>query len=294
MQPKRLITHPESFHTDDVFATALLLKLFPDAEVVRSRDEAVIATGDIVYDVGKEFDPSQGRYDHHQEQAGKRKNGITYSSFGLLWREYGVRYCDGDEEVAALIDATLATPIDANDNGQDIFEARFDEVRPFTIDDVIGQLNALRWVTESEQDDEQFHKAVMLAGQILERARLAAQDKVLAQRYILDLYNQAEDKRILVTEKQASVSGVLNQCPELLYLISPRNNGTWGVFAVPDKSGSYMPRRAFPENWRAKTDHELSEVSGVSDALFCHVNGFIAIAKSSAGALALARQSLTN
>ena len=86
-RPKRLITHSEEFHTDDVFATALLLHIFPDAEVIRSRNETIITTGDIVYDVGKLYDPSRERYDHHQEQADRRDNGIIYSSFGLLCQE---------------------------------------------------------------------------------------------------------------------------------------------------------------------------------------------------------------
>src|ERR1700743_3805913 len=113
-KPKRLITHSEDFHTDDVFATALLLELFPDAEVIRSRDEAVIATGDIVYDVGKVYDPALGRFDHHQAQAGKRENGIIYSSFGLLWREYGLQYCGDDKAVWDVIDKKLGVPIDEN------------------------------------------------------------------------------------------------------------------------------------------------------------------------------------
>lgn len=291
-KPKRLITHSEDFHTDDVFATALLLDLFPDAEVIRSRDEAVIATGDIVYDVGKVFDPARGRFDHHQAQAGERDNGIIYSSFGLLWREYGLQYCDGDKAVWESIDKKLAVSIDANDNGQDIVSPKFTGVAPFTIDDIIHAMNPLPWVHEAEDHDEQFHNAVELAAQVLERARAAAQDDLLSQKYLHGLYDAADDKRILVTEKVADVTNVLNDCPELLYVISPRPTGTWGVLAVSTEPGGFTPRRRFPEAWRGQPTETLVNVTGVSDVVFCHVNGFFAVAGSQAGALALAQKAL--
>lgn len=50
-----------------VIYTTLLLFLFPqDAEIVRTRDPALLAECDIVVDVGGEFDPKRHRYDHHQ------------------------------------------------------------------------------------------------------------------------------------------------------------------------------------------------------------------------------------
>lgn len=40
---------------------------FPqEAEIVRTRDTAVLAECDVVVDVGGEFDPKRHRYDHHQ------------------------------------------------------------------------------------------------------------------------------------------------------------------------------------------------------------------------------------
>lgn len=36
------------------------------AEIVRSRDPAVLDPCDIVVDVGGEYNPSKHRYDHHQ------------------------------------------------------------------------------------------------------------------------------------------------------------------------------------------------------------------------------------
>jgi uncharacterized UPF0160 family protein len=289
---KRLITHSEEFHTDDVFATALLLDIFPDAEVIRSRDEAVIATGDIVYDVGKVFDSSKGRYDHHQVQAGTRENGIVYSAFGLLWREYGIQFCDGDEQLALAIEQKLVVPIDAVDNGQDLIVPKFEAVEPFTIDNVIANMNPQLWVNGAEEHDAQFMKAVELAGQILRRLRMAVKNELLSQAYLLDLYEKTADKRVLITDKMAAVSGILDRCPELLYIVSPRPSGTWGVLAVSTEAGSFTPRRPFPEAWRAELPEVLVQLTGVADVIFCHATGFYAATKSQEGAIALARKAV--
>ncbi|KFH02123.1 putative GAMM1 protein [Toxoplasma gondii VAND] len=69
--PRRPVigTHSGKFHEDEVLATVMLLSLpeFQNARVVRSRDPAVLATCDIVVDVGAEYDPEKRRFDHHQK-----------------------------------------------------------------------------------------------------------------------------------------------------------------------------------------------------------------------------------
>ncbi|PFH35926.1 putative GAMM1 protein [Besnoitia besnoiti] len=62
-------THSGKFHLDEVFATTMLLSLpeYQNARVVRSREPAVLATCDILVDVGAEYDPEKRRFDHHQK-----------------------------------------------------------------------------------------------------------------------------------------------------------------------------------------------------------------------------------
>ena len=61
-------THNGTFHCDEALACFMLKQLpeYKDAEIVRTRDPAVLDTCDIVVDVGGVFDPSKHRYDHHQ------------------------------------------------------------------------------------------------------------------------------------------------------------------------------------------------------------------------------------
>ena len=105
---KKLITHNGSFHADDIFACATLSLMLEKAgekfEVIRTRDEEIIKTGDYVFDVGGIYDENLNRFDHHQiGGAGKRQGGIEYSSFGLVWKKFGEEIC-GSKEVALTID----------------------------------------------------------------------------------------------------------------------------------------------------------------------------------------------
>ena len=119
---KTLVTHSGSFHADDVFALATItLALSGSNEewnIVRTRDEAIIQMGDLVVDVGGIYDPSKGRFDHHQEGVTEvHDDGIPFASFGLVWKKYGLSLCGGSESVFKKINLDLVIPIDAHDNG---------------------------------------------------------------------------------------------------------------------------------------------------------------------------------
>ena len=70
-EKKTLITHNGSFHTDDIFACAtlslMLEKKGEKFEIIRTRDEEIIKTGDYVFDVGGVYDEEGNRFDHHQK-----------------------------------------------------------------------------------------------------------------------------------------------------------------------------------------------------------------------------------
>src|SRR4051812_27999286 len=164
----KVATHSGSFHADDVFALATLALLGEPLEVVRTRDPEVIAACDARIDVGFRSDPATGDFDHHQrEGAGARANGIRYASFGLVWREYGARLCDGDAAVAERVDRSLVQAVDANDTGQAVSEPVLDGVRPMTVSGVIGSLNPT-WEEDltAEEGRARFGEAGRLAARI--------------------------------------------------------------------------------------------------------------------------------
>lgn len=289
-----IATHNGQFHTDDVLAVALLLELHPNASVVRTRDDARLAQADIVVDVGKVFDAKAKRFDHHQKQAGARPNGIIYSGFGLVWREYGLQFCDDNETVWRRIDETLAAHVDAHDNGQRTYTCDHTEVEPFLIEDVIRLFNPSPLdKTEANRYDEFFMKAVELGRFVLNRMKKAELETAAAEATFLQSYAQSADKRFVVLEEKLPFKQLLPELPELLYVVYPYETGeSWMAQAVALYPNSFQPRRPFPEAWRGASVEQLRQLTGVDDVIFCHAGGFIAGAVSRQGATELMYKSL--
>lgn len=54
-------THSQSFHVDEILACSMLVKIIPDAKVVRSRDPEILQKCDYVVDCGNVYDHSTKR-----------------------------------------------------------------------------------------------------------------------------------------------------------------------------------------------------------------------------------------
>ncbi len=89
-----LVTHSGGFHADELLSTVILSRLYPDADIVRSRAPEWItpAPDRVIYDVGGVYDAASQIFDHHQRGAPMRESGEPFSSFGLVWKHYGRDY----------------------------------------------------------------------------------------------------------------------------------------------------------------------------------------------------------
>ena len=292
----KVATHSGSFHADDVFAIAALSLLGEPVEVVRTRDAETMAACDVRIDVGFAFDPATGDFDHHQRGgAGERANGIRYASFGLVWREYGARLCDGDEAIAERVDRSLVQAIDANDTGQAVVAPVLDGVRPMTVSGVIGSLNPT-WEEDltAEEERARFDEATALAARVLEREIASATAQQRAVRLVSDAIAGASDPRVIALDRDVPWKEVVvGSAPEALFVVYPKRQG-WGLEAVPRELGSFTNRRDLPEAWAGLDGPELAALTGVEDALFCHGKRFLAVARSRAGIDALAAQALAD
>lgn len=286
---KTVVTHSGNFHTDEVFASATLALLNGGAvEVARSRDPEVWAIGDYVVDVGGEYDAPRGRFDHHQiGGAGVRENSVPYSSFGLVWKEYGEKIA-GSAYAMRTIDKRLVQPVDAGDNGFETFGVRAD-VAPYILQDMVSAFRP-GW-NESRTEDEGFFEAFSLAQKILAREIIRAQGEEEGIQRAKEAYLKATDKRIVVLEDHYPWYEALGEQPEPLYVVKPDrgDEGKWKVEAVRSDVHSFRNRKNLPVAWAGKRDQELAEVSGVADALFCHTKLFVAVAGSKEGALKMAQ-----
>lgn len=292
---KKLVTHDGSFHTDDVFAAATLsiyLEGKGEAfEIIRTRDQEMIDKADYVFDVGDIYDPGKNRFDHHQKSfREKRANSIFYSSFGLVWKKFGIELTGSNESIE-LIDKRLVSPVDAHDNGFDLVEKKY-EVFPYLIQDFFRVMRPT-WRETNLDIDQIFLESVEVAKRILSREIIHAKDTILSNQSIISIYNNTEDKRFVVLDQNYPSSEILNKLPEVFFVVYPKaSDGFWGIKAVRNDSKSFENRKNLPKSWAGLRDEELVKVTGVEDAVFCHKGLFMAVAKSKEGVIKLARLAL--
>jgi uncharacterized UPF0160 family protein len=290
----KVATHDGGFHADETFALAALTLGGEPLEIVRTRDAAALAACDVRVDVGLRDDPATGDFDHHQAGgAGGRPNGVAYASFGLVWKAFGERLCDGDAEVAARIDELLVQGVDANDTGQELSAPLIAGASAMTVSDVIYALNPV-W-DEDESPAElaaRFSEAVALAAGILEREIRTAAAQVRAATLVRGAIRRAEDPRVIELERSLPWQReLIAGAPEALFVIYPRRDG-WALHAVPRKLGAFENRLDLPEPWAGRSGADLVAVTGVPDAVFCRTARFYAAAGSREGITALARLAL--
>lgn len=275
MNDKTVVTHNGNFHADDVFSVAALKLILPTFNLIRTRDSAIIKKADIVIDVGSEHDANSGRFDHHQRGgAGKRDNGIPYSSFGLIWQKYGLTICENNQDVANAVDADLVSAIDAIDCG-------YVESLPagVSLSKTISMFNP-SW-QEGNDFDGCFDEAVNFAFKVLKRFIAAAKGGISAQDMVAKAIKQAEDPRVIVLEQYIPWKRTVHALSkEALYIVYPSPSNQWRIQAVPVEPGSFEDKKPLPKEWAGLSDNALAEVTGIADAMFCHNGLFIAGAES--------------
>ncbi len=286
-----VVTHSGGFHPDDVFAVATLqLHLGKEnVEVIRSRDDEVINQADWVVDVGGVYDVEKQRFDHHQNGAPVRENGIPYAGFGLIWKHVGEQIC-GSKDIADSIEERIAQPIDAGDNGVRLCEINEHKVSPYELYNVISTFHPERG--SDKTNDEAFLEAVAFAYALLQRTIAHSKASEEVKNVVKSTFESAEDKSILLFSESVHRNSLIeyDAVNVIVYPSESAEEESWKATVIPKDYGTFENRVAFPEAWAGLKDEELARVSGIPDAVFCHKNVFLFAAKSKEGALAAARQ----
>ncbi|QCP14880.1 MYG1 family protein [Pseudoduganella umbonata] len=307
-----IVTHNGKFHADDAWAAAVLFVLFPHAELVRTRDPAIIEAADFAVDVGGIWNPAAGRFDHHQKGFdGARQTGVPYASAGLVWREYGARCVstlavthtgrqlpnDTAREIAYAIDADIVQYLDLSDVG-----AAKNAPGGYGLSAVISGFNP-NWLDEQRLGYdgaadvyrlEQFQRAMTLLTDILVNAVKYRVGALLAVEQVRDA-EVLEDGRLLFLHNSALpwTQVVRKEMPKVLFVLSHSiAEKRYMLHTVPVSPENFTARADLPAAWAGLRDAELAAVTGVPDAAFCHNGRFIAAAKSYEGAYAMALQAL--
>lgn len=307
-----IVTHNGKFHADDAWAVAVLKVLFPDCEIRRTRDPAVIAAADFAVDVGGVWDPASGRFDHHQKGfSGARPSGVPYASAGLVWREYGARCVSAlaaahagyplpeerAQDMAYSIDADIVQYLDLSDVG-----AARNAPGSYGLSAVVSGFNP-NWLDEQRLGYagaadayrlDQFKRAMALLTDIMINAVKYRVGAVLAISEVRQS-EKLEDGKVLFLKNSALPWSqvVRKEMPKVLFVISHSlAEQRYLLHTVPVSTETFEARADLPQPWAGLVDAELAAVTGVPDAMFCHNGRFIAAVKSYEGARALATLAL--
>ncbi|VDN96018.1 unnamed protein product, partial [Rodentolepis nana] len=191
----KLGTHNGSFHCDEILALAMLRKLpeYQNAELIRSRDPNLLASCDVVFDVGGEFDSSRHRYDHHQPSFNMTiqdfhpslKPAVKLSSAGLIYAHFGKRVIASiinEHSIESDIVNTLFTQVyksfvaevDAIDNGIAISSVPPNYTIDTDLSSRVGRHNPT-WNMPDEDENECFMRAFeMVDGEFVEYVKSMA------------------------------------------------------------------------------------------------------------------------
>lgn len=299
-----LVTHSGGFHADELMSSVILTRLYPDARIVRSRDAAWItpASDRIIYDVGGGFDADQRLFDHHQRDAPLRDDGQPYSSFGLIWRQYGRAYLAALNVPAADIDgihaktdAGFVLPIDLLDNGA-ISPAVAGPLAAMTLPSLLETLKPVFDQGGPEAEMLAFHAALTIARAFVE-ARIARSAAGLrADGMVMDAITAAGTDRVLELPMGMPFrpAVIRSGADHLLFVVTPRGEGDWTLGGIQAEAQGFALRADLPAAWAGLTGAALEQASGVPGAKFCHNGRFIAAASSRDAILAMARIAVTD
>ncbi|MBU1730242.1 MYG1 family protein, partial [Patescibacteria group bacterium] len=226
----KIVTHSGDFHADDVFAVAVITLFLGDApyQIIRTHDMEIIKKGDFVVDVGGVFNSAKNKFDHHQiTNKCARDNGIPYASFGLVWKKFGVKL-GGSKYIADAVEKQLVLPIDAVDNGVDIFSKKLKDVIPYTIHNILKIFCPIekQKITEREFNIA-FIKIVKIAQKILLYEIQRARNENKNRKYIEKAYCQAKDKRIIIINQDYQHEEIIARFAEPLFVVKPDKGNGW-------------------------------------------------------------------
>jgi len=319
----RIGTHDGTFHCDEALACWMLQRTaaFANAPIVRSRDPAVLATCDVVVDVGAVYDPARHRYDHHQRGFAETlspAHKMKLSSAGLVYKHFGREViavltpgvADADRDtIYQKVYTAFVEALDGIDNGVALYPAEAGAPLYKSRTDLssrVGRLNP-EWNEEVSADDLslRFQKAMELTGKEFSEEVAFFAKSWLPARHIVqsslrarfDVHPSGQIVRLDTFTIWKSHLADLEveeavPLPILYVLYAESGSQKWRVQCVAESEQSFESRKALPEPWRGLRDAALSEAAGISGLVFCHASGFIGGAGSYEGALQMAVKSL--
>lgn len=262
------ITHSGKFHVDDIISTIFLSKIKENLILARVPTfESKEVKGKIVFDIGG------GEFDHHQKNRnGKRKNGIYYSSIGLLWNKFGKEYLKkikvkNIDKTFEYMDSELIQYIDATDNMQTEFLKN--KISP----DFIKLCNP-EW-NENISEDEAFFHALKLADEFWNIYIKHAIAEVEAMQIIFDRMKNCKES-YLIFEKEMPYKKAIKMSNNngVKYLIFKSRREGYDIRTITDDC------KFKNEIVQAKDIETARSITGIKDLLYIDNNSKLCCTKT--------------
>lgn len=285
----KIATHSGDFQADEVIAIAILKLIYPNAKIIRTRDEKKLALADMRVDVGRRYNPKTKDFDHHQKSFKlKRKNKIPYASAGLIWKHYGNKLLNYKKDIE-YIDKKIIQEIDAQDSGINLSSK--ESVIPYTITNIVKSFSFDQ--SNTKIINKKFNESVNIMMKILrnEINHLIKMEK--DKKKILNTVRNSNKEYVVFDPPTPEWKETIVKHSKIKFVIVKYSGGDWWCsLAVPRKLESFESRKLFPKEWSDLTNKELVRASEVKDAIFCHKNRFIVAAKSKEGTIKLTELAL--
>lgn len=276
--------HSEPNHPDDILCVVLLEKEYGEenVQVVRTRDLEILKTCDYILDVGgkdeivrdKDGNIVQVWLDHHQIDSEYETNGVKKAACSKL---ADFLYSDVNKFLLKELHRILIDPVAASDNGQDL---------------VVGQ-NLLNFVSlmveqdwrkepNAEESLKRFNKTKEMVSNIVDGVVERISGLVTGRNIVCDILKNIGEREYIVLDRYIPKyiwNNILLEYNKahnnrIKAVVFPTTHLAWDGVMVHKDRNTFECIKNYPKNWLGLRDEELSKVSGISGAIFCHTAGF--------------------
>jgi uncharacterized UPF0160 family protein len=276
--PRSFGTHDGAFHADEVTACALLLlyNLIDRDKVIRTRDLNILEKLEYVCDVGGIYDSSIKRFDHHQVDY---KGGL--SSAGMIL-QYLLEQKMLTDEVYHYFNNSLVIGVDAVDNGQ-----ATQKLGHCSFSSIITNFVPSNHGVDDTILLQYFNEALNFTFGHLQRL----QERFFYIRSCKEKVKESMQRGQEYLEFDESIPWMENffelegEGHPALFVIMP-SGAHWKLRGIPPSYDQKMKvRKCLPKHWAGLLEGELSKVTKIPGAIFCHKGRFISIWKTKEDAL---------
>ena len=254
----KIAVHGGNFHADDCMAFGIIDTVYPNNELVRTRDPEALKQCRLRIDVGGQYN-GETDFDHHQREFNEKRpdnDQIKYASAGLIWKRFGKEYIRlktknlADEQIdfiAREIDWQLIRYVDANDNGITLVS----EEAP-TLSKIIFMFNHKFGYTNNYG----FIRGANLCADLID-GYIEQQVKYLeSEKIVMDAMKENHGQPVLVLEQKAALQEVVNRhwddfAHVQLAVYPETNSEKWRIKSLnSDPKDRFKNRCNAPEEWR--------------------------------------------